>query len=157
MPPRFAYWTILIDDRPTAFRARDRQDLLPTLTQLRRTNQNVVLKWFAQGRLWESPEAQRESWRKPKPKDERRGRDWRPGGDHRDPRARFDRRPARGVTREHQPPRAAGGAKPWQNRPAGDRKPFGRPRPTWKPTRPPQSDSRARRRKKDDEPPDRDR
>ena len=57
MPPRFAYWTILIDDKPTAFRARDQQELLPTLTQLKRTNQNVVVKWFAQGRLWDSQEA----------------------------------------------------------------------------------------------------
>ena len=31
MPPRFAYWTILIDDNPTAFRARDAEELLPTL------------------------------------------------------------------------------------------------------------------------------
>ena len=55
MPPRYAYWTILIDHKPTAFRARDREDLLPTLYQLRRKNADVVMKWFARGRLWESP------------------------------------------------------------------------------------------------------
>src|SRR5205823_5011319 len=50
MPPRYAYWTILIDKGPTAFRARDKDDLLPTLNQLRRTNKDVELKWFARGR-----------------------------------------------------------------------------------------------------------
>lgn len=88
MPPRFAYWTILIDKAPTAFRAKDQADLLPTLQQLRRTNPDVVLKWFAHGRLWDSPEQARES-RKPEPtRQEKRGRDWRPGGQHRDPRVR---------------------------------------------------------------------
>jgi hypothetical protein len=57
MPPRFAYWTILIDKRPTAFRARDRSELIPTLQQLRRTNTDVVLKWFGRGRFWDSREA----------------------------------------------------------------------------------------------------
>jgi hypothetical protein len=88
MPPRFAYWTILIDGKPTAFRARDPQELLPTLTQLKRTNTDVLMRWFARGHLWESPEAERAAARKPKPP-ETRGRDWRPGGQHRDPRARF--------------------------------------------------------------------
>jgi hypothetical protein len=90
MPPRYAYWTILIDNRPTAFRARDREELLPTLHQLRRTNSDVLLKWFARGSLWESPEAERESRRRPKPSvREGRGPGWRPGGTHKDPRARF--------------------------------------------------------------------
>jgi len=147
MPPRFAYWTILIDDKPTAFRARDQQELLPTLTQLKRTNQNVVMKWFAQGRLWDSQEAQRESWRKPKPPVERRGRDWRPGGDHQDPRARFDKkaqkrkreqraqwdqRPPSGPPRQDRPrtDRPAHGwsgkpgARPWTKKPKGERKPW---------------------------------
>ena len=44
MPPRYAYWTILIDGAATAFRAKDREELVPTLTQLRRTNENVELK-----------------------------------------------------------------------------------------------------------------
>jgi len=42
VPPRFAYWTILIDNGPTAFRAREAAELLPTLNQLKRTNANVV-------------------------------------------------------------------------------------------------------------------
>jgi hypothetical protein len=104
MPPRFAYWTILIDDKPTAFRARDKADLLPTFHQLQRTNPNIVFKWFARGRLWASPEAARDAQRRPQPRTESRSRDWRPGGDHKDPRARFRQRAQR--------PRGAGGRPP---------------------------------------------
>jgi hypothetical protein len=55
MPPRFAYWTILIDSKPTAFRARDRDELVPTFHQLKRANTNIEIKWFARGRVWDSP------------------------------------------------------------------------------------------------------
>src|SRR5262245_27231263 len=101
MPPRFAYWTILIDGKPTAFRAREQQELQPTLTQLKRTNKDVLLRWFARGKLWESQDAERASWRerragesaprKDGQKDGQaaRGRDWRPGGQHKDPRQQF--------------------------------------------------------------------
>jgi hypothetical protein len=91
VPPRYAFWTILIDQKPTAFRARDEDELRPTLAQLRRTNSDVTLKWFAHGRLWDSPEQEREAQRKPEPT-ERRTREWRPGGAHKDPRARFKKR-----------------------------------------------------------------
>jgi hypothetical protein len=93
MPPRFAYWTILIDQQPTAFRARERDELLPTLHQLRRKSADVVMKWFARGELWESPAEAERARRAPKPPGEKRGRDWRPGGQHRDPRARFRKPP----------------------------------------------------------------
>lgn len=89
MPPRYAYWTILIDNGPTAFRARDKEELLPTLYQLRRKNANVVMKWFARGRLWDTPE--QAQWAGKSLERERRSRDWRPGGEHKDPRARFDK------------------------------------------------------------------
>ena len=126
MPPRFAYWTILIDNAPTAFRAREAEDLQPTLVQLRRTNQNVVLKWFARGRLWNSREeehtdfaqrkARRSDQRRPAPRDqfERRSKDWRPGGDHKDPRARFDKKKRRDEKRAAPPPT---GEKPWRDKP----------------------------------------
>jgi hypothetical protein len=71
VPPRYAYWTILIDDRPTAFRAREQAELLPTLHQLRRTNSNVTMKWFARGRLWESVEQAGAAKRRPKAHAER--------------------------------------------------------------------------------------
>jgi hypothetical protein len=88
MPPRYAYWTILIDSKPTAFRAREKEELLPTFHQLRRTNKDVVMKWFARGRLWETPEEASAAQRK-KVVPERRGHQWRPGGAHKDPRERF--------------------------------------------------------------------
>src|SRR5262245_8754973 len=91
MPPRYAYWTILIDGQATAFRARERDELLPTFNQLARKNKDIVMRYFARGRLWDSPE--QAQWasqnRKPLQPAERRGRDWRPGGQHQDPRARF--------------------------------------------------------------------
>jgi len=98
MPPRFAYWTILIDGKPTAFRARDQQELLPTIAQLKRTNQDVAMKWFARGQLWESPEAERAAQRRPAFTGEKRGAEWRPGGAHKDPRDRFKKK--------HRPERA---------------------------------------------------
>src|SRR5688572_11993425 len=92
MPPRYAYWTILIDQKATAFRAREREELLPTFHQLKRKNSDVVMKWFARGRLWESPTEAQTAQRAPKAPVEKRGRDWRPGGEHRDPRERFKKR-----------------------------------------------------------------
>ena len=126
MPPRFVYWTILIDNKPTAFRAHDRDDLLPTVTQLRRTNKDVVVKYFARGRVWDSPEQVREHFSS-KPV-EKRARDWRPGGSHEDPRARFD--PKKRRERDKQTPREA------YNRPA---KPDAArsSRGPWSPSKPP--------------------
>ena len=123
MPPRFAYWTILIDNTPTAFRAHDAQELLPTLAQLKRTNPNVVMKWFSGGQLWDSPEAARDARRAPKVM-EKRGADWRPGGQHRDPRARFDKnkkpKPAFNA-------RGREGAPPFGEKRPGDKPPFAKP------------------------------
>ena len=123
MPPRYAYWTILIDQKPTAFRAREREELLPTFHQLRRKNTDVVMKWFARGRLWESPEVAQAAQRAPKPPLEKRGRDWRPGGEHRDPRDRFKKRaPAQGARSEpwgdREKPGGRPPSRPWSNRPA---------------------------------------
>src|SRR6185295_1317034 len=118
MPPRFAYWTILIDGKPTAFRARDQQELLPTLAQLKRTNEQGEVKWFAQGRLWDSPEAQHAAGHRAHPPREKRNSDWRPGGEHKDPRARFDKEAQRRKKREERAnwnasrPAAGGRARP---------------------------------------------
>ena len=105
MPPRYAYWTILIDHKPTAFRAREKEELQPTCYQLQRTNKDVVMKWFARGRLWETPEQAHEAGRKAKPPREKRGRDWRPGGQHQDPRDRFKKHARRNEPRK--PPQTA--------------------------------------------------
>jgi hypothetical protein len=150
MPPRFAYWTILIDDKPTAFRAREQEELLPTLTQLKRTNEHVAMKWYAQGRLWDSPDAQRAARQTPAvPSGESRGADWRPGGAHKDPRDRFKKRnrPERAWS-EHDPSARRdreklgppGPQRPWRDkpgapavRPPSDRPWTGKPRDQSKP------------------------
>ena len=152
MPPRYAYWTILIDKGPTAFRARDKDDLLPTLNQLRRTNKDVELKWFARGRLWDSPEQEQLAARMPVVK---RPRDWRPGGNHKDPRERFktrgprrDHRPAKdhGQRRGGPPPKDFG---PRRDGPPKDRAPWRDRPPTQnrgpRPDRPPAKDFGPRR------------
>ena len=149
MPPRYAYWTILIDDKPTAFRARDKAELLPTLQQLKRTNPNALMKWFARGKLWDTPEqAQWASKHLPK-QSERRDRDWRPGGEHRDRHARFQQRPDRSAkdVRSPSPPkfekrpfaqqltdrprgpddRPRWGGKPTGSKPWGERRTGGKP------------------------------
>lgn len=146
MPPRFVYWTILIDNQPTAFRAARQEDLLPTLRQLQRKSTNVVMKWFARGKVWDSPEAELAAKQRPKPPMEKRGRDWRPGGAHKDPRDRFKKknRPERAwsdkpdlrADREKLgPPREA---RPWTPKPPG---PTRRDRP-WS-GKPPRGDKRA--------------
>ena len=81
---RGAFWTIIVDDQPTAFRAPVREDLLPTLKQLQRQHPNAVIKWFQRGRLWETPGDAMDATKPP-----RRGPSWRPGGNHKDPREQY--------------------------------------------------------------------
>lgn len=107
MPPRFAYWTITVDNQPTAFRAREIADLLPTFKRLKERHPSAQMLWFERGRLWSSREQAREAARarrapsaesrEPKAEgQEPRPRTWRPGGDHRDPRQKYkDARKAR--------------------------------------------------------------
>src|SRR5206468_2533446 len=91
-------------------------ELLPTLHQLRRTNPDVIMMWFARGRLWESPEAELAarlaSRRQPR---EKRAPEWRPGGAHADPRARFKK----GVGRPDRPRGPWTGGAPRPERPDG--------------------------------------
>ncbi len=94
MPPRHAYWTIIYGNQPTAFRAATSEELLPTLRQLQSKHPDAIMMWFARGRLWRSPEEARENLigrrtRPAAPRQSERGRAWRPGGTHRDPRDRF--------------------------------------------------------------------
>jgi hypothetical protein len=89
MPPRYTYWTIILEGKPTAFRARTEEELLPTLKQLQARHPDAVLKWFSRGKLWHSQEEERLARAARDATREKRGRDWRPGGAHRDPRERF--------------------------------------------------------------------
>jgi len=89
MPPRYAYWTIILEGKPTAFRAHTEEELLPTLKQLQARHPDTVLRWFSRGRLWNSKDEERLAQEARKAKRQSRGREWRPGGAHRDPRDRF--------------------------------------------------------------------
>lgn len=98
MPPRFAYWTIIVDDQPTAFRAKEVEELRPTFNRLREKHPSAVLMWFQNGRLWPSRVAAQEAAvaarrgedrRKRAAEQPPRDRKWRPGGTHRDPRQKF--------------------------------------------------------------------
>ena len=95
---------------------------MPTLKQLLARHPDAVMKWFARGRLWESQEEENADTlakRRPPagehrpPSGERRTRDWRPGGEHKDPRDRFKvsrdekrKRFADNLRREHPKPPA---------------------------------------------------
>ena len=166
MPPRFVYWTIIFGGQPTSFRAATRDELLPTFKQIQSKHPDAQLRYFARGTLWYSEEEARaalllarrpprhdrpprdpnaprdkDRWRdRPSPPrggDERRGRDWRPGGTHKDPRDRFkvprDVKRARFKARRRFEPGAgsgkpeAGGGKPAGGRRPPFRKPFRKP------------------------------
>ena len=136
MPPRYSYWTILAGGLPTAFRAADRDELEPTFRRLREKHPDAEMKWFARGRLWASPEEARIA-RPPRNRDTRgetggahvqretparpaevRGRDWRPGGEHRDPRQRFqDAKKARNAERRQERFARKQGADRWRGGP----------------------------------------
>ncbi len=61
MPPRFAYWTILVGGLPTAFRAAEREEMLPTFKRLQQKHPDAEMRWFARGKLWASPAEAREA------------------------------------------------------------------------------------------------
>jgi 23S rRNA pseudouridine2605 synthase len=207
MPPRFAYWTIILDGAPTSFRTKDRDEILPLFNQLKAKNPGALLKWFSGGRLWDSPEQAKEvrnvekvrrfrddraqqmkaewshgssdpgsadplaefrrqhgrpadgsdqkppappAWspgsddrgapRAPRREGrgpgapERRNKDWRPGGEHKDPRDKYKLPPGEARKRwkeRNLGPRVPkpfgarpGGPKPFGSRPGGER-PFG--------------------------------
>ena len=88
MPPRHVYWTIILEGKPTAFRAHTREELQPTFKQLSSKHADIQMKWFARGKLWESPDEEKDLSRRG-PGSERRAASWRPGGKHEDPRERF--------------------------------------------------------------------
>ena len=54
MPPRYAYWTILVDDQPTAFRASSQEDLMPTFKRLKLKHASAKMMWWQNGKLWAS-------------------------------------------------------------------------------------------------------
>jgi hypothetical protein len=135
MPPRFVYWTIIAGGLPTAFRATEREELLPTFKRIREKHPDAEMKYFARGRLWASAdEAKQEAdaVRARAPRGDARGRDWRPGGEHRDPRQKFkDAKKKRNLDwrKERFERRQAPGIESPREKPHGDplRRPAGRP------------------------------
>ena len=91
--PRFVFWTIVLGAEPTAFRTKERDELLPTLKQLQRHHPDAAIKWFARGQLWDSQEAEREARDRERGDERTRSRGWRPGGEHRDPRDEYKKKP----------------------------------------------------------------
>lgn len=90
MAKTFKYWVIVAGNTPTAFRSREKDALIPTLKQLQRTQPNVTLNWFERDRLWTSPEQAEEDAEQRRRLRRERGATWRPGGQHKDPKARVE-------------------------------------------------------------------
>ena len=85
----------------THFRARTQKQLFPIFKKLQAKHPTAEMKWFEYGKLWRSPS---EVGSKPdginNDKDiNKRSPDWRPGGNHSDPRARFKKKRKRLLTR----------------------------------------------------------
>jgi len=138
-----AFWVIVAGTVPTAFRSPRRDDLVPTLVQLQRTQPDTQLRWFDGARMWDSPD-QAEAALMQKHRERRdRGAGWRPGGSHEDPRARYqltrDQKRARFKSRLRRPPEGPADRAPGQPKPGG--RPPGSPRPDrpqgWGKNRPP--------------------
>ncbi len=107
MPPRYAYWTILVDGQPTAFRSGALEDIMPTFNRLKEKQPSAELKWFQNGQLWSSRHDAQEFMRA-------RG----DRGREKDPRQAKDRGPGSGVRNpESSRPERAWNAKPeWKTR-----------------------------------------
>ena len=136
MPPRYAYWTIIAGGLPTAFRIAEREELLPTFKGIQKKHPDAEMKYFARGRLWPSQEEARRAAaaRRQSARDgTSRGRDWRPGGEHQDPRQKFkDAKKERNLRwrkeRFERGQRSGAAPRPEQ--------PRARPRPAQRPPRP---------------------
>ena len=107
MPPRYAYWTIIVDGQPTAFRSGALEDIMPTFNRLKEKQPSAELKWFQNGQLWSSRHDAQEFMRA-------RG----DRGREKDPRQAKDRDPGSGVRNsESGQPERAWNAKPeWKTR-----------------------------------------
>jgi hypothetical protein len=143
MARNLGFWVILAGNTPTAFRGRDRSALLPTFKQLQRTQPTVSLQWFENNRLWSSPEEALAVFKARRAAEPRRAREWRPGGDHVDPRARFEltrdqkrARFKRNLRRPAGPAGRSGPGSPGSSGPGGPAGPDSRPRRP-RPPRPP--------------------
>lgn len=89
--PVHGVWIIVAGDgAPTAFRGGDHDGLIPTLKQLQRTQPDTTLRWFERGRMWTSPDEAKAALVERRKRPVVRNREWRPGGNHKDPKARYE-------------------------------------------------------------------
>lgn len=120
MPPRYAYWTILVDEQPTAFRAATQDDLMPTFKRLKEKNASAKMMWWQNGKLWPSrldaQEAMRARGEMGRAKDFRQRGDVRQAGGFRD----------RNLAREQRPERNESGKLDWKPKGAFPAEPEGR-------------------------------
>ncbi|MGH9386408.1 MAG: hypothetical protein ACRD2N_19215 [Vicinamibacterales bacterium] len=107
MPPRYAYWTIIVEDQPTAFRSAAVEELMPTFNRLKSKQPSAVLKWFQNGKLWDSELDAREAIRRQRePKRRKTGGpsrsshrpplEWKPKTDDRTARPKLEWKPREG-------------------------------------------------------------
>jgi hypothetical protein len=144
------FWVILAGNTPTSFRARAREVLVPTFVQLQRTQPDVSLKWFERGRIWTSPAEARDALlaQRQQPRRREHAPDWRPGGDHKDPRKRFelsrDQKRARFKARQRVDPDRAASRQPESDH-GPDKRGSGARWPSPPGSRGPSAGSRSRR------------
>jgi hypothetical protein len=133
MPPRYAYWTILVDEQPTAFRSSSQEELQPTFKRLKEKHASARMVWFQNGKVWNSrldaQEAMRARGEMGRKGDTRQGGGFRDRDRDRDPREQRD--PAGKLEwkpRDSSAPKSkgAGAARPRAAQTS-------RPRPEWNP------------------------
>ncbi len=126
MPPRFAYWTIILDGIATSFRAHDRAEILPIFNQLKKKDPAALLKWFSGGKLWDSPEQAKElraleRVRQFREERKNQAHDEHERGSGEDPLAEFRKQHGRPVDGSDDPSLRGGGAAPPATKgPAGE-------------------------------------
>ena len=125
MPPRYAYWTIIVDDQPTAFRSGSQEDLMPTFKRLQQRNASARMMWWQNGKLWDSRIAAQEAMRA-RGEMGRRG-DERQAGGFRDRERAPRSTDARPSARDQRSP---SGKLAWKPKGEGEERPR---RPEWKP------------------------
>lgn len=152
MPPRYVYWTIIVDGQPTAFRSGSLEDIMPTFNRLKEKQPNAELKWFQNGQLWPSrhdaqdfmrARGERGRAKDPRQSGDRPEQPWnakpegRPFTGRREDKPAFAKAPTFARAPADRPARQAPSWGEGEDRPAGqarsDRKPEWKPKGTFKP------------------------
>ncbi len=133
MPPRYVYWTIIVDGQPTAFRSGSLEDIMPTFNRLKEKQPTAELKWFQNGQLWPSRHDAQDFMRargeRGRAKDPRQAGDRDPGPGTRDPETG---KPDRAWNAKPEW-KTRSSFKPREDRDPGSRTPDPGEKPEWKP------------------------